>query len=278
MLGLLGGAAGVAIAYGGLRLLAAIGPENLPRLTEVRSTPGRSHSPSFCRCFPACCSVRFRCCVMLLRGGRSPCSARCVRQGGTRPAARTQPTRIAQVAMALVLLIGAVLMIRTFLAMRSVDPGFSDPTSLQVMRLSIPEHWWVIPRPSCVCRTAFSKSSLRFRRLFRGFRGFRPDEPRPTVLGPDPYRRRDYKAKNLHSASTTSFPRVLPHRRHKDRRRARLRMDRNIRPETDRHRVGEPRSRLSGSPNNAVGKRFREYPSMPWHEVWASFRTCVKMA
>src|ERR1700723_897611 len=40
-LGLLGGAAGVAVAYGGLRLLAAIGPENLPRLSEI-SLDGRS--------------------------------------------------------------------------------------------------------------------------------------------------------------------------------------------------------------------------------------------
>ena len=46
---------------------------------------------------------------------------------------------VAQVAMALVLLISAVLMIRTFNAMRNVDPGFSDPASLQVMRISIPE-------------------------------------------------------------------------------------------------------------------------------------------
>ena len=66
---------------------------------------------------------------------------------------------IAQVAMALVLLIGAVLMIRTFLAMRNVDPGFSDPASLQVMRLSIPE---TLVRDStaqsCACRTASSTS------------------------------------------------------------------------------------------------------------------------
>ena len=34
---------------------------------------------------------------------------------------------VAQVAMALVLLISAVLMIRTFYAMRNVDPGFSIP-------------------------------------------------------------------------------------------------------------------------------------------------------
>jgi predicted permease len=46
---------------------------------------------------------------------------------------------VAQIAMALVLLISAVLMIRTFNAMRNVDPGFSDPASMQVMRISIPE-------------------------------------------------------------------------------------------------------------------------------------------
>ncbi len=47
---------------------------------------------------------------------------------------------IAQVSMALVLLISAVLMIRTFEAMLNVDPGFSSPRSLQIMRLSIPEN------------------------------------------------------------------------------------------------------------------------------------------
>ena len=57
---------------------------------------------------------------------------------------------VAQVAMALVLLIGAVLMIRTFFALRTVDPGFSDPASLQVMRLSIPET--LVPDAATVVR------------------------------------------------------------------------------------------------------------------------------
>ena len=48
-LGLLGGAAGVAVAYAGLRLLRAIGPTDLPRLSEI-SLDGRSiafHDCSF---------------------------------------------------------------------------------------------------------------------------------------------------------------------------------------------------------------------------------------
>ena len=45
---------------------------------------------------------------------------------------------IAQVAMALVLLVSAVLMIRTFAALRNVDPGFSNPAHIQTLRVAIP--------------------------------------------------------------------------------------------------------------------------------------------
>jgi len=46
---------------------------------------------------------------------------------------------IAQVAMALVLLVSALLMIRTFAALRNVAPGFTDAEHLQTMRIWIPE-------------------------------------------------------------------------------------------------------------------------------------------
>ena len=45
---------------------------------------------------------------------------------------------IVQVALALVLLIGSGLMIRTFQSMRRVQPGFSDPGTLQTLRIAIP--------------------------------------------------------------------------------------------------------------------------------------------
>jgi predicted permease len=46
---------------------------------------------------------------------------------------------IAQVAMALVLLVSALLMIRTFAALRNVEPGFTDPQHLLTMRIWIPD-------------------------------------------------------------------------------------------------------------------------------------------
>src|SRR5207244_9794451 len=45
---------------------------------------------------------------------------------------------VVQVALALVLLVGSGLMIRTFQALRRVDPGF-DPRNVLTVRIAIPE-------------------------------------------------------------------------------------------------------------------------------------------
>jgi len=139
-LGLLGGAAGVAVAYGGLRLLTTIGPSNLPRLSEI-SLDG--WSVAFTLVLSVLSGLFFGA-IPVLR--YLPSRQRTPLLGAMRTASVSRERQrgrnllvIAQVAMALVLLIGAVLMIRTFLAMRDVDPGFSGPASLQVMRLSMPE-------------------------------------------------------------------------------------------------------------------------------------------
>ena len=45
---------------------------------------------------------------------------------------------VTQVAFALMLLVSSGLMLRTSLALRAVEPGFTDPASLQTVRISIP--------------------------------------------------------------------------------------------------------------------------------------------
>ena len=45
---------------------------------------------------------------------------------------------VTQVALALVLLVSSGLMIRTSFALRSVEPGFTEPASIQTVRISIP--------------------------------------------------------------------------------------------------------------------------------------------
>jgi predicted permease len=58
---------------------------------------------------------------------------------------------VMQVAMSMVLLVSALLMIRTFQNYRSVDPGFADAAHLQTMRITIPASF--IANPTMVTRT-----------------------------------------------------------------------------------------------------------------------------
>jgi predicted permease len=152
LLGLIGGVLGIGAAFGGLKLLAAIGPVNLPRMSEI-SLDGRS--------------IAFTFVLSVLSGlffGSIPAWKYARKQavlgtgGSTRTASVSRERHrsrnvlvVAQVAMALVLLVSAVLMIRTFQQLRTVDPGFTDPAHVQTLRISIPEA--VVANPEMVMRT-----------------------------------------------------------------------------------------------------------------------------
>ena len=58
---------------------------------------------------------------------------------------------VVQVALALVLLVGAGLMIRTFTRLQTVDPGFTQPRELQTVRITIPGS--LVPEPERVAQT-----------------------------------------------------------------------------------------------------------------------------
>ena len=66
---------------------------------------------------------------------------------------------VAQVAMALVLLVSAGLMIRTFQALHNVNPGFTNPEQIQIVRTSISKRRWYPNRNgSSECRTTLSRN------------------------------------------------------------------------------------------------------------------------
>jgi len=139
-LALMGGVIAPVVAYAGLRLLVAIGPANLPRLSEV-SLDARSLGFAFLLSLisgllfgsiPAL-KYAFTDATGAISGANRTASA-----GRARQHSRNVLV-IAQVAMALVLLVSALLMIRTFAALRNVAPGFTDAEHLQTMRIWIPE-------------------------------------------------------------------------------------------------------------------------------------------
>jgi predicted permease len=139
LLGLMSGVLGVGLAAAGLRLLQVIGPANLPRLTEISidfRTLGFALLLSLLAgvllgLVPAWKYAGPRISAVLRSAGRTASLSR------ERHRARNLLV-IAQVAMALVLLVSAGLMIRTFQALRTIDPGFAHAEHLQTMRINIP--------------------------------------------------------------------------------------------------------------------------------------------
>lgn len=139
VLGIAGGALGLLLASFVLQLLIAIAPAELPRLDQVSID-----IPSLLFTFGISLAggVLFGLVPALKYAGSQIGSV--LRQSartfsGGRERHRTRSALvILQVALALVLLIGSGLMIRTFQAMRHVQPGFTDPASLQSFRIYIP--------------------------------------------------------------------------------------------------------------------------------------------
>ena len=151
-LGLMGGALAIGVAYGGLRLLVAIGPADLPRLSEI-SLDGRSLL--FTLLLSVLAGVLFGSIPALKyawakRSLSIGSASRTASTGRTHQRSRNALV-VAQVAMALVLLVSALLMIRTFAALRNVEPGFSDPAQIQTMRIWIPD--LLVQDPVTVTRT-----------------------------------------------------------------------------------------------------------------------------
>ena len=139
MLGLLGGALGLGPAYAGLTILSARGPSTLPLLDEISFDPW-----VLAFAFGASLlSGALAGIIPLAKYARPPAAA--LRTVGrtfsqTRERHRARNTLVVvQVAFALVLLVSAGLMIRTFQQLRAVQPGFTQPERIHIVRSSIPE-------------------------------------------------------------------------------------------------------------------------------------------
>jgi predicted permease len=269
-LGLLGGAAGVAVAYAGLHLLTTIGPEELPRLSEI-SLDGRSIAFTL---ILSVLSGLFFGAIPVLR--YVPSRQRLTLLGAMRTASVSRERQrgrnllvMAQVAMALVLLIGAVLMIRTFLAMRNVDPGFSDPASLQVMRLAIPET--LVSDATTVAR--MQNSIIEKLAAVPGVSsaGFAASVP---MSGAEPNWDQiivEGKTYDVDNVPMRLYNYVSPGYLHAAGTRFVAGRDFTWAEAYDVRPIGIVSESLArelwGSPQAAIGKRFHETSSQPWYEV-----------
>ena len=148
VLGLLGGAFGLLLAYGGLRLLSAIGSgsASIPRLREIALDPVvlvvtlalSLSSAVLLGSIPVARFANGRLAETLRSGTRGSSGS-----GGSSDSRDHNRARdilvVVQVGLAVVLLVGSGLMFRTFLALRAVPPGFTDPAKVQLVRVTISE-------------------------------------------------------------------------------------------------------------------------------------------
>jgi predicted permease len=139
VIGLLAGCVGLWFAWAGIRLLTALEPEGLPRLGDISIS---WTVVAFDLAVSVVAASIFGL-IPVLRA-RTVDIVSALKDGGRGSSASGASLRtrnllvVAQIAMALVLLVGSGLMIRSFLALRGVHPGFERPEQVQTLRISVP--------------------------------------------------------------------------------------------------------------------------------------------
>lgn len=144
VLGVGGGVLGLLLAYVGLQILVGIGPVNLPRLDEISIyapvlmfTLGVSFVSTLL--FGSITALKHAPGMNVPLFSASRTSA-CRERNATR-----STLVVVQVALALVLIVSAALMIRSFQALSSIEPGFSDPETIQTAEVWVS---WPNPDPA----------------------------------------------------------------------------------------------------------------------------------
>lgn len=138
ILGAMGGALGLWLAYGGLDAFIALSPEFLPRVKEI-TIDGRVLA--FTACIALAASVLFG--LAPVTGLKTTRLDESLKQGG-RSLGRSSASRlthnilvVAEFSLALVLLAGAGLLLRSLARLESVNPGF-NPQHIVTARISLP--------------------------------------------------------------------------------------------------------------------------------------------
>jgi len=139
VLGVAGGTAGAGLALAAIRLLQFLHPANLPRLEQISMDAG---SIVFTFAISVFAGLLFGLIPAIRYAGGGVAAALHTAGRGASESRQRHRARntlvVVQVALALVLLISSGLMIRTFQALRNVNPGFVRPEELQTFDISIP--------------------------------------------------------------------------------------------------------------------------------------------
>jgi putative ABC transport system permease protein len=138
VLALVGGVVGLGLAWAGIRLLVSTAPVSLPRLDEIAVGPA---VVVFTVAISAAAGLLFGL-APVLKFARPRLGA--LQDGGRAATGGRERHRlrgalvVAEIGLALVLLVGAGLMMRTFQSLRNVQAGFTRPEEVLTLRIAIP--------------------------------------------------------------------------------------------------------------------------------------------
>ncbi len=156
VLALLGGSVGLIAALWGTQALVALAPEGIPRLSEVGAD---FRVLAFVLSIVLGTGLLFGLAPAIQSLGRTSTLSAIV--GGSRVTSTRARSRlrngliVSEVAVSLLLLVGAGLTVRTYIALNGVDPGF-DPRRTLSARVDIPERLY----PSEVEQRGFYRETL----------------------------------------------------------------------------------------------------------------------
>jgi len=179
LLGLLGGVAGVALAYWGVQALSSFIPDDLPRLNAIRVDP---MVLVFALVVSALAGIAFGLVPAFFAvksdvqnnlregGGRSG-------ESGNRRRARNV-LAVAEISLAMVLLVAAGLLLRSFSKLMAVGPGF-DPQHIVNADISLPQFQYSTPQQW----TTFSNEFLARIQAQPGLQDSAIVVPRPITDG-----------------------------------------------------------------------------------------------
>ncbi len=141
LLALMGGLLGLVIGFAGVKALMAVSPGDIPRIGEDGAAIGLDwRVVLFTLAISVVTGVLFG--LIPALGASRPDLSGSMKEGsrGTGGSLRHAKMRsllvISEVSLALVLLVGASLLIRTFVALRAVNPGF-DPHNVLTMEMAL---------------------------------------------------------------------------------------------------------------------------------------------
>ena len=141
LLSLTGGVLGLILGYAGVRWLLTLNPGDIPRIGETGAGVGLDGRVLvFTLAVSLATGILFG--LFPALGASRPDLHSTLKESGSRTGSGFRQNRvrsvlvISEVSLALVLLVGAALLIRTFVALRTVDPGF-NPHNVLTMEMAL---------------------------------------------------------------------------------------------------------------------------------------------